>query len=323
MLCPSRYLVVGVLLAALLVVAAQDSAPTSASASAPSPTSAPISSASTFSFRDFFQGAWIVQRSVVSLKTSEIVQDEIKSHYWLEKENNTVNLIGRHYLNDSQGTLSDQYYLYLEFEDASIGSFKTATSVSALPAPYSSHYANLFADQFVDTLDEDEFEGDQASSVPKSSDSAKAEETSTDLKVLFGFNFEMFNNNGIMVSYGQWNGQDSAYYQFLIPSFDKFTITIYPTKPSDDPQVIVYSGRKVPVVAEKSFFQKYSTVIMIGVFFLFNMFVQRKTRQMQQPPQQAARRGRQQGGATVEEIPDSTAPSSPSSTSTKDNKKKS
>jgi len=81
----------------------------------------------------------------------------------------------------------------------------------------------------------------------------------------------------------------------------------------------LYLGKKVPVNAEKGFFQKYGTILMIGGFFIFNMFVQRKARSMQSQPAQAqsARRQTRQAeavseltgkkgkksGATVEELP--------------------
>jgi len=138
-------------------------------------------------------------------------------------------------------------------------------------------------------LDEDEYEGQSQRALPTIDNE---EITDKELKPLFTFNFNTLTNNGIMVSHGQWNGQAPGSYQFVISSFDKFIITTYPkgTDSNDEGQAIIFSGRKLPVSIEKTFFQRYSMIIMIGVFLFFNVFVQGKTRQYSQQQSQQRRR---------------------------------
>jgi len=39
-----------------------------------------------FSFYDYFQGNWIVQRSVIAINTSEIINYDIRGEYMIERE---------------------------------------------------------------------------------------------------------------------------------------------------------------------------------------------------------------------------------------------
>jgi len=246
-----------------------------------------------FSFYDYFQGDWEVQRTTASLKSGEQVHEELLAHYTIEKENGTLNLIGKYFINDTNGEISNLMRVVLDFNvGGNSGSFKTGSQIS--------------------DLSEDEDEDD---------DVVKDHS----LKTLFNFDFTA-HHNGMIVSQGEWLGSEvPSYYQFLIGGWDKFSISIYPKTLNQEAEITMFTGRKIPLLQEKTFFQKYGTMIMIGGFFLFNMFIQKKTRSMQEQQQQ---RRSESDGPQIEEVKDETAPaSSPSSestsTSTKGKKKKS
>ena len=74
-------------------------------------------------------------------------------------------------------------------------------------------------------------------------------------------------------------------------------------------QMIIYTGRRVTPIPEKTFFQKYGTVMMLGAFFIFNIFLKSRTQNSQVQRATAARdaaRGKvmRGGKATIEEIED-------------------
>jgi hypothetical protein len=129
-----------------------------------------------------------------------------------------------------------------------------------------------------------------------------------DVTPLFKFNFEV-QENGMATSHGEWLGATPGYYQFVVGQWDRFIITVYP-KDGESTDAIVFTGRKIPEVVEKTFFQKYGTMMMIGVFFFMQMFVSNKTRQSMAQQQAAATAGAsnapiaQTEHATVEEITD-------------------
>jgi len=90
---------------------------------------------------------------------------------------------------------------------------------------------------------------------------------------LFSFDFSV-TPNGVALSHGQWLGEDTiGTYQFAAYSWDKFAITITPNTPTKP--TIVFSGKKIPPVVEKTFMQQYGTMVMIGGVMLLNMFVGR------------------------------------------------
>jgi len=211
----SQLLLLGCMLLALLVIAAGDSSPEQQAG---------------FSFYEYFHGEWDVQKSTISLKTSEQSLDPMQGHYSMDKENGTQNLIGQSFDNDtSTGEVTNRLAITIDFTGPNSGAFHTG-------------------------------------------------DTPDDQKQLFKFDF-LPQPNGMFISHGEWNGASPAFYQFSIASWDKFTITVYPAQLADDAEITMYVGRKIPVNKEKSFFQKYSTMIMLGGFFLFQMFMQRKTRQ--------------------------------------------
>jgi len=129
---------------------------------------------------------------------------------------------------------------------------------------------------------------------------------------LFGFNF-VTQKNGMVVSVGSWGSEKDgeSRYQFSIPPpFDKFTITVQ-TKD----KVTMYAAHKVIYNEEKSFFQKYSSFIMIGVMMIFQTVMGNKRRQAQEEQARAAAAGgavaddsaSSSSGAKIEEITDSSS----------------
>jgi len=155
------------------------------------------------------------------------------------------------------------------------------------------------------------------------------------IKPLFKFDFRMF-PNGVQLSHGDWQGELSAFYQFQIPDYNTFTITLYPknspdgdsnppatdadvddeefisshTRPQetasrctkeggcdDEIEVILYLGKKQVVPAEKSIVQKYGWVI-IGGMIILNIYFQKKQRQpATAPPSTSQKSQKSQGGS--------------------------
>jgi len=124
-----------------------------------------------------------------------------------------------------------------------------------------------------------------------------------DLKSLFEFDFAA-QENGVALSHGEWHGAKPSWYQFTMSGVDRFQITVFPKDGTPNIQVLV--GRKIPVNAEKTFFQQWGTMIMIGGMFLVNGFLQRRMRPAATPAAPAAAaaasgtRTRTAGGAIVE-----------------------
>lgn len=146
------------------------------------------------------------------------------------------------------------------------------------------------------------------------------------LQPLFKFEFRNY-PNGVLLSHGDWQGDVGAFYQFQIPDFTTFTITVYPKKteggnsnPSngkediddeefissraqsresgdDDFEVILYLGKKFVVPPEKSIVQKYGWVI-IGGMIILNIYFQKKQRQPHaRPPAPSSKPQRSQAGS--------------------------
>jgi len=183
-----------------------------------------------FQFNEYFVGEWDVQRSSVNMAANEQVADEKLGHYKILKENNTMNLEGTYFDNDtSTGEVSNNLRVYVESVSPSAGAFKTGK------------------------IGEEE------------------------LVSLFNYDFHS-QFNGLYTSHGEWHGAAGGFYQFTVVGWDRFIITVTPKESKGE--VIMYSGRKVPNAAQKTFFQQYGTIIMIGVFFFVQMFLQNKTRQM-------------------------------------------
>jgi len=211
-----------------------------------------------FSFYDYLLGEWDVARGTATLGSGEqTFETVIRGKYFFEKENGTMNLLGRYYDNDtSTGEVMNEMSVVVEFSTPTEGVFKVSGANDDSPHP------------------------------------------------LFAFDFEQAAINGLALAYGAWRGDKTpTYYQFVVTSWDRFAITLIPhtaigsagTSPtaagaspaaarlgkSDDdadtdaaesgPTVALFLGKKVPVIAERGFFQKYGSMLMIGVFLIIQM----------------------------------------------------
>jgi len=88
-----------------------------------------------FSFYEFFNGEWDVQRSTAYFKSSAQNFEELPGHYSIQKENGTVHLIGRYYENDtSTGELTNEMAVSVDFETSNSGTFKTGQTEYDLSA---------------------------------------------------------------------------------------------------------------------------------------------------------------------------------------------
>jgi len=253
-----------------------------------------------FSFYDYLLGEWEVVRGTAQSATGESAFDDtLRGHYYFEKENGTSNLIGRYYDNDTTtGEVTNMLSVLVEFTTPVSGVFKTSAPTPSSPAA-------------------------AAGGSDDESESAAA-------NTLFEFDFEQQQNTGFALSFGMWKGNAKpTHYQFAATAWDRFLITLFPRDAPSAPaaasaaasaEVVVFMGRKIPQNVEKTFWQKYSTMLMLGGFFFFNMFVQRKARGYQAQQMATARRqtgnlegeaadtasGKKKGGAKVELADDST-----------------
>jgi len=181
---------------------------------------------------DYFAGEWEIKRSVLTLETKEQVFDDNIIRYSLAHENGTSNLIGRSFVNDTNGEISQSQALLIETEGTTTGAFKT---------------------------------GDDPE----------------EMVTLFNFNF-VLQYNGQYISHGTY--KEDGIYQFVVSSWDKFILTVLPKELKSNSELVIFTARKMPDAKETSFFQKYGTYLMLGAFFIFNIFIQNKTRQgIQQP----------------------------------------
>jgi len=216
-----------------------------------------------FTFYSFFEGDWDVYRATADIKSSEQVSEEvIVGHYSISRENETSNLIGRYFENDTtSGGIFNEMDLYIEFDDPNSGRFKTSNP---------------------DLEDEDHL-------------------------VLFEFGFHE-HANGMALSLGPYHANQGSTYKFVVASFDKFALMITPP----EGELQLYLGKRIPVIQEKTFFQKYSTFIMIGGVLLFQIFMKRSVGPQLNQAQQSAGPARPAAGARarVEDIPTESSSSS-------------
>jgi heme exporter protein D len=216
-------------------------------AQATEPTGPPL-----FSFYDFLQGEWDVYRGEALLSSGEQSMDgTVRGHYFFEKENGTMNLLGRYYDNDtSSGEITNDMSVLVEFTKPIEGVFKIGASD--------------------DTI-----------------------------RPLFGFSFDQQPNPavGLAAAFGVWHGDKPQFYQFVVAGWDKFFITLIPKdtlKDDETAQVKLYLARRVPVIIEKSFFQKYGMMILPVVFLLFQITKMRNAVQQPQAQQQQQQQRRRQ-----------------------------
>lgn len=95
-----------------------------------------------------------------------------------------------------------------------------------------------------------------------------------ELAPLFDFDF-VEQPNGMHVSRGEWKAKAGASYQFVAVAPNSFLITV---RTDGEDGEVVFAGSRVLDAVEKTFFQKYGTMMMMGAFFLFNNFMQRRAR---------------------------------------------
>mmetsp|Transcript_22024 Transcript_22024/g.24487 ORF Transcript_22024/g.24487 Transcript_22024/m.24487 type:complete len:234 (+) Transcript_22024:24-725(+) len=204
-----------------------------------------------FSFADFFQGEWVVERSTVDINTNVHIYDETRGRYNMSKAGDH-GMAGEYFAEDTvTGDVLSSLIVRIEFaHDPATGAFKTG---------------------------------------------AETDEPS-EFATLFNFAFQHEPHNGMIISHGEYHGAKGGHYQFLIPSPDKWVLTVY----QEAGEAVVYLGQKVVVQNEKSFFQRYGTMLMLGGFMLVNTFMQKKVR----TPPAAATPPDAPTKATVEEITD-------------------
>jgi len=234
--------------------------------------------AAPFSFYDYLLGEWDVARGSASLSSGEqTFETVVRGKYFFEKENGTMNVLGRYYDNDtSTGEITNEMSVVVEFSTPTEGVFKVMGSndesahslfafhfdqaaVNGLALAYGVWHAEKptyyqFAvtswDRFAITL------------IPRTSMSA----TATAATVGTGAELE-----------ARIGGAEEA---------------------DAGPTVSIFLGKKVPVNVEKGFFAKYGSILMIGVFLIIQIKMRGGMSGMsaQNAQQAAAQRRRQESG---------------------------
>jgi len=114
------------------------------------------------------------------------------------------------------------------------------------------------------------------------------------MKELFKFSFNQ-GPNSIPISIGEWHGSSTSYYIFQCISPVQFTITVLPqsfngktlnptdseVELEDNNSIVIYTGKKIVAIVPKTFLQSYGTMLMIGAFFIVNMYIKSKQASMQ------------------------------------------
>jgi len=211
-----------------------------------------------FHFFDWFQGPWTVQRSTILLKTSEVSKDDTLGHYKISKKNGTeLVLVGTSWDNET-GEITNRLDLSMEFDTLDKGVFRFG---SVSEDGEEENFQTLFSFDFVE-------QGEQ--------------------------------NSGLFFSSGIWTWskhphspqthKDGTYlYQFWVTLPDRFILTIQSQENNKDWETVMYAGRKVPTLVERSFFSKYGTIIMIVGLFLTQFVLKGKMAPQAAPQGTSAR----------------------------------
>jgi len=118
------------------------------------------------------------------------------------------------------------------------------------------------------------------------------EEEDKPYQSLFPFDFSE-QENGLIYSSGVWtwtghphhphhndkdviHNEGESIYQFWVTGSDRFSITIQSATPTKEHEAVIYVGKRAPLLVEKSFFQKYGTMIIIAVIMLVQFFLKSK-----------------------------------------------
>eukprot|EP00457_Paulinella_chromatophora_P012601 gb/GEZN01012823.1/.p1 GENE.gb/GEZN01012823.1/~~gb/GEZN01012823.1/.p1 ORF type:complete len:268 (-),score=36.63 gb/GEZN01012823.1/:250-933(-) len=98
-------------------------------------------------------------------------------------------------------------------------------------------------------------------------------------QTLFAFDFHQ-QSNGLVMSFGKWYGSTEGFYQIAVGGSDRFTIVVTPSELSTEAEIHLWVVKRIPRTLPQSFFEKYRTMMMMGGMLIFNMFLQRKTREI-------------------------------------------
>jgi hypothetical protein len=125
-----------------------------------------------------------------------------------------------------------------------------------------------------------------------------------DFKQLVQFDLQP-QHNGFHLSYGALTNNNNFFYQMSVGNWDRTIVTLIPKSVTQNQnQLVTYIARKIPVIVDKTFWSKYGMFIMLGGFFMFNQWVQKKAKGMQPPQGQAPEAGT--GSTTTTEVASST-----------------
>jgi hypothetical protein len=80
---------------------------------------------------------------------------------------------------------------------------------------------------------------------------------------------------GVALSTGEWHGEDGGRYVLQLTGNELFSITVVPASQKAD--TVVFVAKKIPIITEQTFFQKYKTFFFMGVFVIFNTWLKKKT----------------------------------------------
>lgn len=122
---------------------------------------------------------------------------------------------------------------------------------------------------------------------------------------LLAFNFSMVNGVALSTGPAKLPSGEQAIYQLAAPAPDRFTLTFILANGTQK----LYVAKKIPLVVEQTFFQKYGSFIMMGGLMIFQLYVQSKTKDAQQQDpnnapndvaalQEEVKKLRQQAGVT-------------------------
>jgi len=156
---------------------------------------------------------------------------------------------------DSQNESSNHFQLRLDFSDPNGGTFKfrPSTGVRQDDDEDNQNWLSLFEFDFVP----------QSNLIPQSTG-----------KWLFHPQHPSILTTPAKIKQISGHG----YYQFIAAGQNKFIINVFPSQHADVPEFTIYYGDRAVIVAEKTFWQKYGTMLMLGGLFLVNILVKSRNR---------------------------------------------
>eukprot|EP00010_Vexillifera_abyssalis_P007244 CAMPEP_0201549214 /NCGR_PEP_ID=MMETSP0173_2-20130828/5704_1 /ASSEMBLY_ACC=CAM_ASM_000268 /TAXON_ID=218659 /ORGANISM="Vexillifera sp., Strain DIVA3 564/2" /LENGTH=306 /DNA_ID=CAMNT_0047958815 /DNA_START=24 /DNA_END=944 /DNA_ORIENTATION=- len=222
-------------------------------------------------FRDFWTGNWQIE--VSSEKYGENTESFPVTYELFFEQSTTSSALSGQMGEPSLDVADDLFSVRFSFPQATLAESGETLEESSNTAVGQFYASSL--DLFFRQLDEPSPQTLEVEDVTEQdddffdSDSADLHHVSDADQLVFEFDFQPY-LQGTFKSAGQWNraGDATATYQLVVIAANRFILHVF-----TGDNVVSMIGHKVVSVPEKTFLQKYSMPLMIGVFMIVRMFL--------------------------------------------------